>query len=105
MDIDGLQTLLNASAVQIRLLATKLAPGQAYPFLLHLGPDFRPAEAITYIRPTDAGYQLRTSAALAYVGDSIQLWAFASRSFHDEASLQDLVAFLRRHFADTIVDL
>jgi hypothetical protein len=100
VDPNGMQALLRASAGEIRLLEAKLTIGQAYAFVLRLGKEFRPSEMVAYIRPTPAGYQLRVAAGVAYAGDSIQLWYFATRGWHEEHRIANLIGFLRRHFAD-----
>ena len=103
MDINGLQRILNATPIQLRLLASKLSPGNAYAFHLDAGPDFDPSSMTAWLRPLDAGFELRLGAPIQYTGGDPTLFAMAQTGWHRSADLDQLVSFLRRHFAPPTV--
>lgn len=98
MDSNGMNTLLAATPRQLRLLRRRLVPGRAYAFPLRLGRAFSPPELTAYLRAEGEGFQLRVSEPLDYAGDNAELRDFARRGWLDEPTLEQVQAFVRRHF-------
>jgi hypothetical protein len=98
MDPNGMNTLLAATPEQLRLLRRRLGPGRAYAFVLRLGRAFSPPQLTAYLRAEGEGFQLRVSEPLAYAGGDAELRDFARRGRRDEATLERVQAFVRRHF-------
>ena len=98
MDANGLQRILSATPREIRLLDRHLMNGDAYAFLLHGGPRFAPSSISAWLRPPDPSYEMRLERPIEYRGDDAQLVRLATEGFHQEATLEEMVGFIRRYF-------
>lgn len=100
MDENGHDTILSATAGQVRMLEDKLRPGYRYPFRLRLGPEFEPNEAPAYLRRAENGFEMYVESPLHYGGSDDLLREFADRGRHDEPTLDRLFTFVRQKFGE-----
>ncbi|MDA1054277.1 MAG: AAA family ATPase [Planctomycetota bacterium] len=98
MDAQGMQTILNATPAQIRMLEQKLRSGYRFPFLMQLGDDFAPAATPAFLRRGASKFELLVETPLRYRGTIAKLQQFAEHGRHGEARLESLFKFIRRNF-------